>query len=125
TPRVGEPMANTIDFKFGTLIRTGPKLVNGGKWDSDLDESTRTSTTNAGLTIYIKVFFQQIDPPKGAKSGLDGDSDSGEIDPVTKKPKPKKQIIPWKPGEFATFTKNLTQQAQRFWSGIFWQDTDH
>jgi hypothetical protein len=25
-----------IDFKFGTLIRAGPKLVNGSKWDADL-----------------------------------------------------------------------------------------
>jgi hypothetical protein len=24
----------TVDFKFGTLIRTGPKLAYGGKWDA-------------------------------------------------------------------------------------------
>jgi len=26
----------TVDFKFGTLIRTGPQLVYGGKWEADL-----------------------------------------------------------------------------------------
>ena len=116
-------MANTIDFKFGSLIRTGPKLANGGKWDADLDESVRSKTTNADLTIYIKIFFQQIDPPKGAKAGLHEDADTGEIDPKTKQPKPKKLIVPWNPGEFTRFTTQLTQQAQRFWSGIFWLKT--
>ena len=30
-----------INFKYGALIRTGPKLVNGGKWDA-------TSPTGCG-----------------------------------------------------------------------------
>ena len=116
-------MVQTIDFKFGTLIRTGPKLVNGGKWDAELNEDVRNSTTNADLTIYISIFFQQINPPMGATSGRYEDADTGDIDPVTRKPKPKKTIIRWKPGEFMMFTKMLTQQAQTFWSGIFWLRT--
>jgi hypothetical protein len=44
-----------VDFKFGTLIRTGPKLANGGKWDADLAEWAREKTTNADPTIYIRV----------------------------------------------------------------------
>jgi hypothetical protein len=48
-----------IDFKFGTLIRTGPKLVNGGKWDADLAEWVRNTTTNADLTIYIRIIFSR------------------------------------------------------------------
>ena len=116
-------MANVIDFKFGTLIRTGPKLVNGGKWDAELDESVRSSSVNADLTIFIKIYFQQIDPPKGAKTGLHGDADTGQIDKTTLKSKTQKTIVPWKPGEFQLFTRRLTQQAQRFWSGVFWLKT--
>jgi hypothetical protein len=116
-------MVQTVDFKFGTLIRTGPKLVNGGKWDAELNEDVRNSTINADLTIYISIFFQQIDPPMGARSGRYGDADTGDLDPGTRMPKPKKTIIRWKPGEFTAFTRMLTQQAQRFWSGIFWLKT--
>src|SRR4051812_33058564 len=105
-------MASTIDFKFGSLIRTGPKLVNGGKWDAELDESVRSHSVNADLTIFIKIYFQQIDPAKGAKTGMHDDADTGEIDKTTHKPKPRKTIVPWKPGEFRRFTTQLTLQAQ-------------
>lgn len=104
-----------INFKFGSLIRTGPKFVNGGKWDATLDEDTRTSTSNADLTIFISVHFAQIDPPR--RTGTYGDSDDTLSHPS------KRKIQRWKPGEFQTYTQRLAHQAQRFWNGVYWLQT--
>lgn len=102
---------STITFKHGALIRSGPKLVNGGKWDSMLDDSNRDAHTNAILTIYIDIHFVKISPASGNK-GTYGDADS----------KPRK-IQNWKKGEFATFKKRLLSQAEHFWNGTFWLKT--
>jgi hypothetical protein len=104
-----------VDFKFGSLIRTGPKLVNGGKWNADLAEWVRNTTTNADLTIYIRVHFAKIDP--AGATGLHGDSDDEAAHPS------KRKIQKWKTGEFERFTKNLVTGAQRYWNGVFWLQT--
>jgi hypothetical protein len=104
-----------VDFKFGTLIRTGPKLVNGGKWDADLAEWARNRTTNADLTIYIRVYFSKIEPAHA--TGLYGDTDD-----TTTRPS-KKKIQKWRHGEFEHYTRNLVSSAQRFWDGVFWLKT--
>lgn len=110
-------MATEIDFKFGSLIRTGPQLVYGGKWDADLVDWKRNAKTNADLTIYIRVHFTKIDPAGGAASGLYGDNDDKPDHPS------KKTILKWRPGEFERFVRNLTGGAQRFWDGVFWLKT--
>ena len=105
----------TVDFKFGTLIRTGPKLVYGGKWDADLVDWKIDSTTNAYLTIFIRVFFLKIDPV--GMTGTYGDADD------TAANSSKKAIQKWKPGEFERYVRNLTGSAQKFWDGQFWLKT--
>lgn len=104
-------MTRTVDFKFGTLIRTGPKLINGGKWNAELIEWNRNATTNAVLDIAIQVYFQKIDPATGT-SGQYPDTDNRQ-----------RRIVAWKPGEFDRFAANALGGAQRFWSGIFWLRT--
>jgi hypothetical protein len=116
-------MSQTINFKFGSLIRTGPKLINGGKWDAELNEWVRNATTNADLRIDIRVYFQKINPAGGAKMGFHADSDTGQLDKDTKRIGPMKRIIRWKPGEFDHFTSHTLSSAQRFWSGVFWLKT--
>jgi hypothetical protein len=106
---------NQVDFKFGSLIRTGPKLVNGGKWDATLDEWVRNSHTNAPLTIHIKVQFVKIDP--AGESGTYGDADDEPGHPS------KKKIQRWGKGEFELYTKRLVTGAQAFWNGIYWLKT--
>lgn len=105
----------TVDFKFGTLIRTGPKLANGGKWDADLVDWKIDAATNAYLTIFIRIYFAKIDPagPKGTY----GDTDDTAAHPS------KKPIQKWKPGEFELYVRHLTGGAQRFWDGQFWLRT--
>lgn len=104
-----------IDFKFGTLIRTGPKLVNGGKWDADLAEWVRNTTTNADLTIYIRIYFSKIQP--AGATGVYGDADDTQATPS------KRKIQKWGPGEFEHYTRKLVAGAQRFWNGVFWLKT--
>jgi len=105
-----------INFKYGSLIRTGPKLKSGGKWDATLDEDVRGAYTNADLKIYISVFFAKIDPAVG-RTGAYGDSDDHPTHPS------KKRIQRWAPGEFDLFTRRLLGSAQRFWNGVFWLKT--
>lgn len=105
-----------INFRHGSLIRGGPKLTNGGKWDAMLDDDVCNAYTNAELTIYIRVHFQQINPARG-NTGVYGDADDKPNHPS------KRPIKAWQPGEFETFKRNLLEQAQRFWSGIFWLKT--
>ena len=104
-----------IDFKFGTLIRTGPKLQYGGKWNADLVDWKTDATTNAYLTIFINVHFDKIDP--ASATGTYGDTDDKAAIPS------KKPIQKWKPGEFERFVRNLTTGAQSFWDGQFWLKT--
>ena len=104
-----------INFKFGSLIRTGPQLIYGGKWNSDLNEDVRNTFTNADLTIYIKVNFQKIDPADAV--GTYGDTDDTPSNPS------KKKIQKWRPGEFERFTSTLLRSAQNFWNGKFWLET--
>jgi hypothetical protein len=107
-----------VDFKFGTLIRSGPKQRAGGKWDATLDEYVRNGQSNADLTIYIRVFFSKIDPPRG-RTGVFGDTDDTATHPS------KRKIQRWGPGEFERFTRQLVNGAQRFWNGVFWLRTPH
>jgi hypothetical protein len=104
-----------IEFKYGSLIRTGPSLVYGGKWNSDLADYVRNGSTNADLSIYIDVYFKKIDPAGNA--GLYGDSDDTPTSPS------KRKIQRWKPGEFERYTQRLISQAQRYWTGKFWLKT--
>lgn len=109
-----------IDFKFGTLIRSGPTLKYGGKWNAELIESVRDTRTNADLTIHIKVFFSKIDP--AGATGFRGDADDPSEDSTMIAPSQKK-IQKWKPGEFELYTQKLVSSAQKFWNGKFWLQT--
>jgi hypothetical protein len=81
-----------------------------------LDDTVRNAHTNADLTIYIRVYFQKIDPASG-KKGVYGDADDKTGHPS------KRKIQKWAPHEFESFKKKLLEGAQRFWSGSFWLKT--
>jgi len=106
----------TIDFKYGALIRGGPKQSTGGKWDATLDEYVRNGHTNADLTIYIRVFFSKVNPSSG-RTGVYGDTDDTPTSPS------KKKIQRWAAGEFERYTRRLVGGAQNFWNGVFWLQT--
>ena len=112
----GQKSMTDITFKYGTLIRTGPKLVNGGKWDAELNDDVRNSRTNADLTISIAVHFDKINPARGTR-GTYGDWDDKPTHPS------KRRIQAWKVGEFEHFKRRMLSSAQRYWSGKFWLRT--
>ena len=104
----------SIDFKFGTLIRTGPKLTYGGKWDADLVDWKIDYSNNAYLTIFIRIFFAKIDP--AGQTGTYGDTDD------TAAHSSKKPIQKWKPGEFEQYVSltesesgKVSQDAAGLW----------
>src|SRR5271169_1371172 len=111
-----ERCMGNLNFKYGTLIRGGPKTLNGGKWDATLKEYVRNAHTNADLSIQIRVYFAKISPALG-RTGLHGDHDDTPTKPS------KKKIQMWAPGEFESFTSRLVRQAQRYWDGVFWLQT--
>ena len=49
----------TIDFKFGTLIRTGPKLQYGGKWNADLVD-WRVLVLGSNCSQYLFPHFRRV-----------------------------------------------------------------
>ncbi len=97
-----------LNFKFGSLIRTGPRLKNGGKWDATLEDEVRNAGTNADLTIFIRVNFVKINPATG-NAGTYPDSDA-----VPRK------IQRWGAGDFERYTSTLLRSAQKYWNGVFW-----
>jgi hypothetical protein len=101
-----------LNFKFGALILGGPKQVAGGKWDATLDEFKRSRTTNADLTIFIRVRYIRVNPSPGKLTEQYPDSDKK---PIT--------IQPWAHGEFEQFSAHAIIGAQRFWDGVFWLRT--
>lgn len=105
-----------VNFKYGSLIRGGPKQSTGGKWDATLDDDVRNDLTNADLTIFIRVFFSKIDPPS-SPTGVYGDTDDQASHPS------KRKIQRWARGEFERYTHKLVSGAQQFWNGVFWLQT--
>lgn len=48
-----------INFKYGALIRGGPKQSTGGKWDATFDEYVRNRHTNADLHhLHPSILFE-------------------------------------------------------------------
>ena len=65
-----------VNFEYGAIIRAGPKFDNGGKWDAFLDEYVRNVSTNADLTIYIRIFLDKIDPAGATGTHADADDEA-------------------------------------------------
>lgn len=101
-----------VEFKFGALFRGGPKQAAGGKWDATLDEYVRNKTTNADLTIFIRVSFVKVDPPAGKRTAQYPDANADL-----------RTIQPWATREFERFSSHAIDGAQRYWNGVFWLKT--
>ncbi len=99
---------STIDFEFGTLIQGRQNHM--GTFDADLNPDVRNRTTNADLTVYIRINFQKVDPTPAATTYADYD---GTAVP----------ILTWRTSEFAAWKRRFLTDCQRKWSGKFWLRT--
>jgi hypothetical protein len=98
----------TIIFKFGTLI-LGRQNIQG-TFDADINTEVSDRTTNANLTIYIRLCFQQINPTAAVNTYNDWDN----------KPVP---IRAWKPKEWTNWKARFLKSCQKKWNGKFWLKT--
>lgn len=82
------------------------------KFDATLDTGGCNRTTNADLTIKLKIALRRIDPPAGAAEGTHHDyGDATE---------PTRRIIRWTSEAWAGWCNVFERTAQAYWHGKFW-----
>jgi hypothetical protein len=82
--------------------------MRGEIFDSELDPSVTNATTNANLTIFMRVFLERVEPRPGTSMGVQ-DSDGNSF-----------ELLPWGDGRWNRFIGRFQNECQRFWSGRFW-----
>jgi hypothetical protein len=95
----------TINFEFGTLIHGQQNHM--GTFNADLNPDVRNATTNADLTLYVRINFQEINPTATVRTYKDWDG--------TDVP-----IRAWRPGEFRQWKRKFLNDCQNRWHGKFW-----
>ena len=97
-----------IDFEFGSLIHGRQNQM--GTFDADLDPDVRNRTTNADLTLYLRINFQKIDPTATVTTYADWD---GTAVP----------ILAWRAAEWTAWKRRFLTDCQSKWNGKFWLRT--
>jgi len=97
-----------ITFEYGTLIHGRQNRM--GTFDADLDPDVRDRTTNADLTLYLRIHFQQIDPTPTVATYADWD---GTAVPIRA----------WRAGEFSLWKRRFLADCRQKWHGKFWLRT--
>ncbi len=110
---------NTVTFDFPTLIHGKKDSFFGGVFDAMLNEDPRNATTNAELTIYMRLhIYDGFTDPKIVKNGF---AEDGEKDAAGNNLK--FEVTAWPAAEFTLWKKKLISTAQAFWHGRFWLQT--
>jgi len=99
---------NEVNFEFGSLIH-GRQNVQG-TFDADLNPDVRNRTTNADLTLYLRINFQKIDPTPTRTTYADWD---GTAVPIRQ----------WRGSEFNNWKHRFITDCQQKWNGKFWLTT--
>lgn len=98
-------MSGEITFEFGTLIHGRQNQM--GTFDADLDPDVRNRTTNADLTLYLRINFVQINPTATSRTYNDWD---GTAVPIRA----------WRASEWTRWKARFLSDCQRRWHGKFW-----
>lgn len=98
----------TIDFEFGTLIHG--RQNHQGVFDADLNPDCRNRTTNADLTVYLRIYFEQVNPTATSTTYNDWD---GNAVPIRR----------WRPNEWSDWKRRFLRDCRRKWHGKFWLQT--
>ena len=95
-----------VNFEFGTLIHGRQNQM--GCFDADLNPDVRNATTNADLTLFIRINFQRIDPTPGAPATY-RDYDGTAV-----------PIRAWRPAEWTQWKQRFLTECRNKWNGKFW-----
>lgn len=95
-----------VTFEFGTLIHGRQNQM--GTFDADLNPDVRNSTTNADLTLYIRINFQRIDPTPGSPATY-RDYDGTAV-----------PIRAWRDAEWTQWKSRFLSDCRTKWNGKFW-----
>lgn len=99
---------SVVNFEFGTLIHGRQNSM--GTFDADLNPDVRNATTNADLTVYVRIHFQKIDPTPASSTYADYD---GTAVPIRA----------WRDSEWLAFRTTFLNDCRRKWHGKFWLKT--
>jgi hypothetical protein len=97
-----------VTFEFGTLFHGRQNRM--GAFDADLDPYVRNRTTNADLTLYLRIHFQKIDPTPARTTYNDYD---GTAVPIRA----------WRDAEWTAWKRRFLTDCQAKWHGKFWLRT--
>lgn len=82
-------------------------------WDAELDTDVCNPSTNANLTLTMRLAFHAVNPENGADEGVYQVFEEGEE-------AEERKIRRWTPSAWQRWTHNLVRSAERFWTGKFW-----
>lgn len=82
--------------------------LRGEVFDSELDPSVINATTNANLTLFMRVFLERVEPSPRTSMGVQ-DSDDNWF-----------ELLSWDETRWNGFVGRFQRECQRFWSGRFW-----
>jgi hypothetical protein len=97
-----------VNFEHGTLIHGQQNAF--GTFDADIDETVCDSTTNANLTLFLRIHFVRVDPT--ATSTTYSDADGTAV-----------PIRAWTDGVWRRWKQRFISGVQSKWNGKFWLRT--
>ena len=97
-----------VTFEHGTLIHGRQNRM--GTFDADINADVRNRRRNADLTLYVRIYFQQINPT--ATSSTYNDHDGTAV-----------PIRAWRPAEWRNWKRRFLRDCRRKWHGKFWLET--
>ncbi len=95
-----------VNFEYGTLIHGRQNQM--GTFDADINPDVRNAATNADLTLFIRINFQQIDPVPGRPATY-RDYDGTAV-----------PIRAWRAAEWNQWKQRFLRDCQSKWHGKFW-----
>lgn len=97
-----------VRFEFGTLIHGRQNQM--GTFDADINPDVRNATTNADLTLFVRINFQMINPTTASRTYRDYD---GTAVPIRA----------WRLAEWIQWKQRFLRECRDKWHGKFWLAT--
>ena len=98
---------------------------NTGRWDSELSPLPCDRYNNAEMTIFLRVFLEQVNPAGGAAEGTarEWGTDAGGRSGTGRGTA--RRIVRWNTGTWNRWRRRYQREVQAFWHGKFWLVARH